>query len=59
MGSGAASRPDELGDGQPVLCRHCGDEIPEHMPLAGERGYCTKDRCIAAANSDPDDESLF
>jgi hypothetical protein len=35
-----------------VVCRFCGDEIPESMPLAQANGYCNKGRCIAAANTE-------
>jgi hypothetical protein len=35
-----------------VLCRYCGDEIPETAPLARELGHCGKATCIAAANID-------
>jgi hypothetical protein len=35
-----------------ILCRYCGDEIPETMPLARANGYCKKGRCIAAANNE-------
>jgi len=30
-----------------VVCRYCGDHIPETAPLARANGYCNKARCIA------------
>jgi hypothetical protein len=38
----------EADPGAAVLCRFCGDEIPDTMPLARANGYCNKGRCIAA-----------
>lgn len=33
----------------PVICRFCGDPIPENRPLARANGYCNKGQCIATA----------
>jgi hypothetical protein len=41
-----------------VLCRFCGDEIPETMPLAQASGYCTKARCIQASRTANTEGSL-
>ncbi|MGO9352480.1 MAG: DUF3854 domain-containing protein [Mycobacterium sp.] len=36
------------GDTDAVLCRYCGDPIPESKPTSRRLGYCTKGACIAA-----------
>ncbi|OBI52873.1 helix-turn-helix domain-containing protein [Mycobacterium sp. E787] len=49
--SGCAVAHESGGESDAVVhCLNCGDEIPLHMPLARARGYCSKGRCIVAAN---------